>query len=148
MAESIMKKGRRFSINTTLRKLVQASSYIWCKDTVFKKAMGTMSRNQNCLHKSSSSSNLFNGKSHLSEEDLEEIAESLSIGKPSKTSEVSSLSGGHDDHNHRRRRSAGSASAASHALHRRAADPHDHGHQTNGGSGTVSCIVVLQSIRA
>ena len=93
-------------------------------------------------------SNLFNGKRHLPEEDLEEIAESLSIGKPSKTSEVSSSSGGHDDHNHRRRRSAGSASAASHALHRRGADPHDHGHQTNGGSGTVSSIVVLQSIRA
>ena len=93
-------------------------------------------------------SNLFNGKSHLSEEDLEEIAESLSIGKPSKTSEVSSSSGGHDDHNHRRRRSVASASAASHALHRRAADPHDHGHQTNGGSGTVSCIGVLPFIRA
>ncbi|CAH3179512.1 unnamed protein product [Porites evermanni] len=86
---------------------------------------------------------LFNGKEHLSEEDLESIAESLGIGKISSESTASSSSDSHDGHNHRHRRSAASAvssqeeSAASHNLHRRAVDSHTH---SSGGSG--SCYSV------
>lgn len=95
---------------------------------------------------------LFKEKEHLSEEDLEEIVESLGIGKVSESpTSPSSGDDSHDDHEddhgHRRRRSAGSfvlplqGSTASRNVHRRALDEHDHhtnGHQTNDTSGRVS----------
>ena len=93
---------------------------------------------------------LFKGKEHLSEEDLEEIVESLGIGKVSESPTSSSSEGdhdhGHSGHDRRRRRSAGSfapqkGSAASHIVHRRALDAR--GTQTNGASGSVSCIRVF-----
>ena len=85
---------------------------------------------------------LFNGKKYLSEEDLENIAESLGIGKKSSKSTASSSTDSHDGHDHRRRRSAEVSAvlpqknfAKSHSVHRRAVDSHDHAH---GGNGTVS----------
>ena len=85
---------------------------------------------------------LFNGKTHLSEEVLESIAKSLGIGKKSSESTASSSTDSHDGHDHRRRRSAEVSAillqknlAESHSVHRRAVDPHDH---ADGGNGTVS----------
>ena len=53
--ETTMQGRKKFLINMTLRKLVQALSYIWFKDTALRKDMDTMRPNQICLQKNSSS---------------------------------------------------------------------------------------------
>ena len=55
MLENTTKKRRRALISMPLRKLVQALSFIWYKDTVLRKDMATTKRDQNCHQKNSSS---------------------------------------------------------------------------------------------
>ncbi|XP_068711714.1 metal cation symporter ZIP14-like [Montipora foliosa] len=82
---------------------------------------------------------IFKGKSHLSEKDLEEIMTSLSIGKVSSNDAHDHME--NDGHNHRRRRSAPTnlfpqkESGAIHGVQRRAIDPQENkpnGHHTYG----------------
>ncbi|XP_068715373.1 metal cation symporter ZIP14-like [Montipora foliosa] len=80
-------------------------------------------------------SDIFNGKTHLSEGDLEEITKSLGIGEASSEGDEHT---DHDGHNHRRRRAADLLSqkesvAVSHVRRRRAVDDHaTHGHHSTG----------------
>ena len=53
--EKTMQEKKKFWINMTLRKLVQALSYIWYKDTALRKDMDIMRPNHICLQKNSSS---------------------------------------------------------------------------------------------
>ncbi|XP_068715370.1 zinc transporter ZIP12-like [Montipora foliosa] len=83
-------------------------------------------------------SDIFNGTTHLSEGDLEEIMKSLGIGEASSAGDEHT---DHDGHNHRRRRAADLLSqkesvAASRVRHRRAVDDHDHDH---GHHSTGTC---------
>ncbi|XP_068715372.1 metal cation symporter ZIP14-like isoform X2 [Montipora foliosa] len=81
---------------------------------------------------------IFNGKTHLSEGDLEEITKSLGIGEASSEGDDHT---DHNGHNHRRRRAADLLSqkesvAESRVRHRRAVDDHDHDH---GHHSTGTC---------